>query len=138
MGQKVFKAGKFIILFQLGSSIFLILFAIALGLIRGWSSALIPPLFLAIFILIRLYIKRKKPIFLISDNEVEIFNPPRKIPTEKIAAIDYVEEKKLELILTEGMSVPLFLHDLSKADRKDLKNRIETMINRVKHRSNKV
>ena len=132
MGQKVFKAGKFIMLVQLVSAIFLILFVLVFVFTTKWSSSLIPPLFLAVFILIRLYIKRKKPIFLIADNEVEIFNPPRKIPVYKIASIDYVEKNKLELILTDGLPVPLFLHDLSKADRNDLKQSIETMIKREK------
>lgn len=72
---------------------------------------------------------RKKPIFIVSENEIKVFNPLKTIAVEKIEAVRPEGEGKLELILKKDeLPVPLLMHELSKADRKELKLTIEKLI----------
>jgi len=128
MTEKIIKAGKSSKLFLISASIFLILFVVLMVFYKGLSILLVTPLVLAIFYLYRYFRLRKKPIFIVSENEIKVFNPLKTIAVEKIEAVRPEGEGKLELILKDELPVPLLMHELSTADRKELKLTIEKLI----------
>jgi hypothetical protein len=88
----------------------------------------LPPLFLAFLELLKLHKLSRKPLFIINENEIMVLNPLKKVAIGKITAIREESKNRFELILKDAIPVPLFVGELSKADRKDLKSRIENLI----------
>jgi len=128
METKQYKAGRVPRILIAGSIIVLILFVFVISFFRGWSISLLPPLFLAFLGLLKPHKFNKKPLFIVNDDEIIVLNPLKKVAIGKITAIREESKNRLELILKDAMPIPLFVGELSKADRKDLKSRIENLI----------
>ena len=128
MIEKEYKAGNFSIVLVAGSVLILLLAIIIMNIKRGWSVALVPLLLLAFIGLIRFYKLSRKPQFKISEKELNVFNPPKKIDVRKIVSVKSEGKDKLEVILKDELPVPLFLKDLSSKDRRDLELTIKQII----------
>ena len=128
MIEKEYKAGRFSVSVYLGTSIILLLAVIIMSIKRGWSVALVPPLILVLIGFIRFYKLSRKPQFRISEKELILFNPPKKIKVEKIVSVKSGGKTKLELILKDEIPAPLSLKYLSSKDRIDLELTIKQII----------
>ncbi|MDP1758244.1 MAG: hypothetical protein Q8K77_00420, partial [Thermodesulfovibrionales bacterium] len=106
----------------------LLLAVIIMNSKRGWSLALVPPLIVAFIGLIRFYKLSRQPQFKISEKELYIFNPPKKIEVAKIVAVKSEGKNKMELLVKDDIPIPLFLYYLSSKDRKDLESTIKQII----------
>jgi hypothetical protein len=128
METKQYKAGRVPQILIAGSIIILILFVLVISIFRGWSIFLLTALFLAFLGLLKLHKLSRKPLFIVNENEIMVLNPLKKVAIGKITAIREEGQNRLELVLKNEMPVPLFIGELSKIDRKDLKARIENLI----------
>ena len=117
-------------MFYACASVLLIVIIFFIGITEILSLFFLCPLFFSILYLFKSYKLGKIPLFSVSENEFKIFNPLKIIAVEKITAVKQAGKNKLELILTDEVPVPLFLNELSGADRKDLKSYIERIISR--------
>lgn len=130
MIEKEYKASKFALLSITGSVVILLLIAILMYSKRGWSALLLSPLILVFIGFIRFLKLYRQPQFKISDKELNIINPPKKIEMAKIVSVKSEGKDKLELIMKDEIPVPLFLKDLSSKDRVDLELTIKQAIGR--------
>jgi hypothetical protein len=128
METKQYKAGRGSQILIAGAVIVLLLFVLVFMFFKGWSISLLPPLFLASFGILKLYKFNRKPLFIISDNEIIILNPLNKIATGKIIEIREEGKNKFELILKDTIPISLFVGELSKEDRRNLKSHVENLI----------
>lgn len=128
MIEKEYKAGKFALLAMTGSVVILLLIAIIMYSKRGWSVFLLSPLILAFVGFIKLLRLDRQLQFKISDKELHIINPPKKIEMAKIVSVKSEGKDKLELIMEDEIPVPLFLGNLSSKDRMDLELTIKQLV----------
>ena len=126
MKDNIYKAGKLHFISVIVGSAIMIVCTIAVVLYRGFEPALISFLLLPLFWLYRLL--TSKPVAVISETQIQVFNPDRTVPIEKVERIISQGKDRIELILTDELPLPIFIKELSKSDRENLKITIQRII----------
>lgn len=127
---KAFRAGLGFKLFLLSAAVILILVGVLMIVFRVRASVSgIPfPFFLALIFIYQLIKYSKKPLFVISEKEIQILYPHKVIQMEQIEQVKTEGTDKLELILKDSLPVPLMMRTLSKRDRSELRTMIESLV----------
>lgn len=106
----------------------LVIFVVGWAIMGEPSIHLLLPIALALIFLFRLYKLYKNPIFLVSSDAIIIPKPQKTVPFEKITSVHTSGKDKLELMIRDGIPVPLFIGELSSSDRIGLKEVIMSRI----------
>ena len=128
MQYKEFKVGRKVRLFCISSMIVWTVFTIVMGIIRGLKVFLLLPVSLALINLFWFCRISRKPLFLLSENELIMNKANKRIALEKISDVIQIGKDRLNLILRDEKPVQLYVHELSLEDREILKSSIEDII----------
>jgi hypothetical protein len=128
MQYKELRAGRKVRLFCISSMIVWILFTIVMGIIRGLKPFLLLPVSLALINFFWFCKTGRKPIFLLSENELILRKARKRVALEKIIDVIQIGKDRIDLIFKDKKPLQLYVHELSLEDREILKSSIEDII----------
>lgn len=129
---RTFRAGLGLKLFLLSAVVISIIVGVLMKVFCGSVSGIPFPFFLALIFIYQLIKYSIKPLFIISEKEIQVY--PHKILTlEQIEAVKIEGANRLELILKNSLPVSLNLWTLSNRDRRELRTMIESLLKKMIH-----
>jgi hypothetical protein len=131
MSYKEFRAGRKVRLFCVSSMIVWTLFTIVMGIIRGLKLFLLLPVSLALINFFWFCRTGRKPLFLLSEDELIMNKTNKRIALEKISDVIQIGKDRLDLILKDEKPMQLHLYELSLEDREILKSSIKDIIKKI-------